>query len=487
MQINKIHLFSKVLLGISFMLMMTAAQAGSPLWTFAPLTATTVVVPENDMAVIQYRVTNQSYKTHTLTMKPVPGVTQVTTGMGVCGNPFVLRSKESCVLSLLTMGSDITNPINDGPVVCQQGSELQCYRPAAANILRITQGPPRTDAVITVSNSPLTLAVNGASGQLTINNTSFSVIATNITSDFTGTALDGNVTETGNTCASVAPGASCTLTYTPGNTAVPQTNFTIQGSNTNAITAAIEIESGSTLTGINPSSGALIGGTSVTLTGTVLTGATAVRFDGIAATSVNVINSTTVTAVTPARATVGAVDVVIDTPAGGGVLTNGYTYVTTAAGQPSGGGVIACTDGGLQNLIVPAVDNSVSIIWGAFTVTNAQSDTNGATNTATIVTVLGAGAYAAQLCNDFAIDSQGNTPCQAGNTCYSDWFLPARNQLNCMYTNRVAIGGFSNGGYWSSTEFFPDTARAWRQVFSTGIATAISKGLLNMVRCARTF
>ncbi|MDP1603838.1 MAG: IPT/TIG domain-containing protein [Legionella sp.] len=347
--------------------------------------------------------------------------------------------------------------------------------------------PPLTDAVITVSNSPLTLAVNGASGQLTINNISTSVIATNITSDFTGTALDGNVTETGNTCASVAPGASCTLTYTPGNTLVPQTNFTIQGSNTNAVTAVIDIESGTTLTGVNPCSGALIGGTSVTLTGTALTGATAVRFDGVAATSVNVINSTTVTAVTPANASTGAVDVVIDTPAGGGALSHSYTYVTTAAGQPSGGGVIACTDGGLQNFIVPAANNSNSIIWGPFTLTGAKSDTDGATNTSTIVTALGAGTYGAQLCNDYAIDSQGNTPCRPGNICYNDWFLPAKNQLNCMYTNRVAIGGFTNDGYWSSTELFSDTARAWFQLFTHGSQGAISKGFSQAVRCARAF
>lgn len=56
--------------------------------------------------------------------------------------------------------------------------------------------------------------------------------------------------------------------------------------------------------------------------------------DGQAATSVNVVNSTTVTGVTPAHAA-GVVDVVIATPAGGATLVNGYTYVTTVVGQPS--------------------------------------------------------------------------------------------------------------------------------------------------------
>ncbi|WBV69267.1 IPT/TIG domain-containing protein [Legionella pneumophila] len=98
------------------------------------------------------------------------------------------------------------------------------------------------------------------------------------------------------------------------------------------------------------------------LTGTGLTGATAVTFGGIAATSVNVVNSTTVTAVTPAHA-IGPVDVVIDTPVGGATLANGYTYLTTAVGQPSGGGIIACLNPG-NNLIAATTDISTGIVWG---------------------------------------------------------------------------------------------------------------------------
>ncbi|HAT1816601.1 TPA: DUF1566 domain-containing protein, partial [Legionella pneumophila] len=415
-----------------------------------------------------------------------------------CGNPFVLRGKNSCVLSLQINGSQLNGPITGGPVVCQQGNPNQCYRPGSANILRITQAPPITDAVITVTGSPLTLTVNGPTGQLTINNTSTQVAATNITSDFTGTALDGNVSETGNTCANVPPGGSCTLTYTPGNTVVPQTNFTIQGTNTNALTTAIAIQSGSTLTAINPTSGAASGGTGFTLTGTGLTGATSVTFDGIAATSVTVVNSTTVTGVTPAH-TAGAVDVVINTPAGGSTLANGYTYVATAVGQPAFGGTIACLNTG-NNLIAATADNSTAIQWGGFGTAvgvGAQNDTDGASNTTAIVAALGNNGgtpYAAQLCNDFEVDSQGNTPCQTGNTCYDDWFLPAGNnltsagQLNCLFTNRAAIGGFANVGYWSSTEYSGNpTDNAWGQSLLSGSQFDGSKFLNLRVRCVRAF
>ncbi|MFO2972760.1 IPT/TIG domain-containing protein, partial [Legionella pneumophila serogroup 10] len=433
-----------------------------------------------------------------LSMQPIRGITQITTGLNVCGNPFVLRGKNSCILSLQINGSQLNGAVTDGPVVCQQGNMNQCYRPSSTNILRITQASPITDAVITVTGSPLILTVNGQTGQLTINNTSTQVAATNITSNFTGTALDGNVTETGNTCANVPPGGNCTLTYTPGNTVVPQTNFTIQGTNTNALTAAIAIQSGSTLTNINPNSGAASGGTGFTLTGSGLTGATGVTFDGIAATSVNVVNSTTVTGVTPANAA-GVVDVVINTPAGGATLANGYTYVATAVGQPAFGGTIACLNTG-NNLIAATADNSTAIQWGGFGTAvgvGARSDTDGAGNTAAIVAALGNNGgtpYAAQLCNDFEVDSQGNTPCQTGNTCYDDWFLPAGNnststgQLNCLFTNRAAIGGFAGVDYWSSTEFSGDpTLLAWSQYFLVGLQFVDFKDVYLRVRCVRAF
>ncbi|MGX8741609.1 IPT/TIG domain-containing protein [Legionella pneumophila] len=494
---NNIFL-KRILACLCSVFMMTTVFAGTPLWTFEPLTATTVAVPANGTAMVQYRVTNQSSKPHALSMQPIRGITQITTGLNVCGNPFVLRGKNSCILSLQINGSQLNGAVTDGPVVCQQGNMNQCYRPSSTNILRITQASPITDAVITVTGSPLILTVNGQTGQLTINNTSTQVAATNITSNFTGTALDGNVTETGNTCANVPPGGNCTLTYTPGNTVVPQTNFTIQGTNTNALTAAIAIQSGSTLTNINPNSGAASGGTGFTLTGSGLTGATGVTFDGIAATSVNVVNSTTVTGVTPAHAA-GVVDVVINTPAGGATLANGYTYVATAVGQPAFGGTIACLNTG-NNLIAATADNSTAIQWGGFGTAvgvGAQSDTDGAGNTAAIVAALGNNGgtpYAAQLCNDFEVDSQGNTPCQTGNTCYDDWFLPAGNnststgQLNCLFTNRAAIGGFANVTYWSSTEFSGGpTSLAWLQNFSNGNQGVVFKFLDLRVRCVRAF
>jgi hypothetical protein len=236
-----------------FFTITTLSYAATPLWTFTPLTATTVSVPSNETATIQYTITNQSSRVHTLSLQPISGVTQLTVGLGVCGNPFILIGKASCTLSLQVTGSQLTAPINDGPIVCEQGSTQQCYRPAAGNILHLTQRAAITDATITIMVSPLPLTTNGPTSTLTINNTSLIVTATNITSDFTGTALDGHVTETGNTCASLAPQSSCTLTYTPGSTATSQTSFPIKGPNTNIVTAAIQIDVGITVDTVSKS------------------------------------------------------------------------------------------------------------------------------------------------------------------------------------------------------------------------------------------
>jgi hypothetical protein len=67
----------------------------------------------------------------------------------------------------------------------------------------------------------------------------------------------------------------------------------------------------------------------VTITGTNLTGATAVKFGGAAATSYTVNSATQVTATTPAHAA-GAVDVAVTTPGGTATSIGGFAYVAPA-------------------------------------------------------------------------------------------------------------------------------------------------------------
>ena len=298
-------------------------------------------------------------------------------------------------------GSQLTRPIDDGPVVCANDSEFLCYRPARRNNLHITQAP------------------------------------------------------------------------------LPDT-------------------------GVSPASGAASGGTGVTLKGVDFTGATDVMFGSVVATSVNVVDSTTITAVTPAHA-IGPVDVMITTPNGPETYTDGYTYETTAVGQPAFGGTIACLNGGLNDLIAARADNSPGIPWGVQKYIEAISTSDGAANTVKIVdcltnsigctnppTPIGIDTYAAGICSTYEVDSQGNTPCKPENACYDDWFLPAVSafgaptQLNCLYANQAEIGGFTTSeDYWSSTEFGGD--EAYIQGFGSGLIFEQNKLVSEHTRCVSVF
>lgn len=107
------------------------------------------------------------------------------------------------------------------------------------------------------------------------------------------------------------------------------------------------------ITSVSPVTGGTAGGNPVTVTGTTLTGATDVKFNGVSATSVVVVNSTTVTCNAPAGAA-GVVDVQIFTPSGNPTLTNGYTYAAASltscspsSGSLAGGTPVTLTGVGL--------------------------------------------------------------------------------------------------------------------------------------------
>jgi hypothetical protein len=80
-----------------------------------------------------------------------------------------------------------------------------------------------------------------------------------------------------------------------------------------------------TITSVSPSSGPTAGGTTVTITGTNFTGATAVKFGCAAAASYTVNSATQITATTPAGAA-GAVNIAVTTAGGTATKTGGFTY-----------------------------------------------------------------------------------------------------------------------------------------------------------------
>jgi IPT/TIG domain len=81
-----------------------------------------------------------------------------------------------------------------------------------------------------------------------------------------------------------------------------------------------------TLTSVAPTSAPHGTATAVTLTGTFLTGATEVLFNGVAGTGLSVTNATTVAVTTPLAAAAGPCVVQVVTPGGAATLSTGFTY-----------------------------------------------------------------------------------------------------------------------------------------------------------------
>ncbi|MDX5571007.1 IPT/TIG domain-containing protein, partial [Streptomyces sp. ID05-04B] len=119
------------------------------------------------------------------------------------------------------------------------------------------------------------------------------------------------------------------------------------------ITAALP-----TITAVTPSNGPASGGTTATLTGTGLTGTTAVTFDGTPASSFTVNSATLITAVTPAGKA-GAAAVAVTTPSGQSATSpSAYFFyaappqlhsATATAGPTTGGLTLTLTGSNLLN------------------------------------------------------------------------------------------------------------------------------------------
>ncbi len=159
-------------------------------------------------------------------------------------------------------------------------------------------------------------------------------------------------------------------------------------------------------------------------------------------------------------------------------------------GQPYQGGVVGCKEVGLPPLIVMSHDYRLSSIWGYFgQKTGATSKKNGKKNTAQAIKIFGPiGQTAHHVCANYEVDSDGRTPCKRGANCYSKWFLPAKNQLNCLFKNKDIIMGFEREYYWSSTEDGDGpSGYAWDQDFSPYKTEqyAVIKNTYLGVRCVR--
>jgi hypothetical protein len=154
----------------------------------------------------------------------------------------------------------------------------------------------------------------------------------------TGTAFTGASWVTfGSTAAThvTVVNATAVTATVPANTTAGTVDVTVTTpGGTSAVVPADQFtyQAPPTVTGISPAAGPIAGGTVVTVTGTVLTGANAVTFGSTADSHITFVNTTMVTATAPAHAA-GTVDITVTTPGGTSAKSSAdqYTYVAPPA------------------------------------------------------------------------------------------------------------------------------------------------------------
>jgi hypothetical protein len=134
----------------------------------------------------------------------------------------------------------------------------------------------------------------------------------------------------------------------------------------------------------------------------------------------------------------------------------------------------------LHGLIAATSDQSSGIRWynGSNTTTGAIGTAigTGLSNTNAIIASQGATniSYAAGLARAYTVEG------------YIDWYLPSKDELNKLYLNKTAIGGFTDSNYWSSSEF--DSSNARLQSFFSGSQYILLKSSATYyIRAIRAF
>ena len=93
-------------------------------------------------------------------------------------------------------------------------------------------------------------------------------------------------------------------------------------------------------------------------------------------------------------------------------------------------------------------------------------------------------ASAAQKAADYSIQEDGVLACTGAvsETCYGDWYLPSKVELNLLYNQNTVVGGFAGGNYWSSTEDRSNSPRGPSISALASSPTSITPARLEFVR-----
>jgi hypothetical protein len=170
------------------------------------------------------------------------------------------------------------------------------------------------------------------------------------------------------------------------------------------------------------------------------------------------------------------------TNSAGTAYGNEQIFTTTsnlfAIGQSYQGGIVAYIDSSGTHGLIAAPSDLGGAPWGCSGTEISGADGTaigtGNQNTIDIMTGCSEAGIAARLCGDLVLGG------------YSDWYLPSKDELNQLYINRFAIGGFASNFYWSSTEYGSSSV-LWVQNFNIGAQDYVNKYYNLNVRAVRAF
>lgn len=276
-------------------------------------------------------------------ISPVSGASAGGTSVTITGTNFTSGSS----VSIGGQPASSVSVVSSTSITCTTHSGSAGL---ASVVVTSAGGSNGANTLFTYLGPPTVSGISPSSGPIT-GGTSVTLTGTYFTGA-TGVSIGGEtatnvsvVSQTSLTCTlpAHAAGTASVLVTTPEGTNGANTLFTYVVP--------------PTVTNISPATGSSAGGTVVTITGTNFTGATGVTIRDQAATMVSVVNSTTISCITPAGG-VGTASVVVTTPGGSNAANSLFSYMppppTIDAGEDAVSPSTGSTLGGTRVTILGA-------------------------------------------------------------------------------------------------------------------------------------
>ena len=265
---------------------------------------------------------------HTIALKSLISLPTITTVSPTSG-PLAAGTSFTITGTNLTGATSVkVNGVAATSVLVVSATSITAKTPAgtagAKSLTVTTAGGTATKAsAFTYVAAPTITSIAPTSGT-TLGGTAFTITGTNLTG-----ATSVKVNGVAATSVVVVSATSITARTPAGTAGAKSLTVTTAGGTATKASAFTYVVPAPTITSIAPTSGTTLGGTTFTIKGTNLTGATSVKVNGVAATSVVVVSATSITARTPAG-TAGAKSVAVTTAGGTATKASAFTYVVPA-------------------------------------------------------------------------------------------------------------------------------------------------------------